>query len=95
MDGNSKTAKISRTVAAIPTALQRIDSACRTAGVSIAEATARWHFHHSQLTAGDGVIMGSVRMQPRTSPVWLSSCYLLYKRSQLRAMAVLSRWLAP
>jgi hypothetical protein len=52
------------------------------AGISIAEATARWHFHHSQLTAEDGVIMGSVRMRPRTCPVagWLvAGCYTKMK----------------
>lgn len=59
MDGNSKTAGIARTAAAIPTALSRIDKACRAESLSIAEATARWHFHHSKLMAGDGVIMGA------------------------------------
>eukprot|EP01047_Picozoa_sp_COSAG01_P016425 COSAG01_NODE_841_length_13175_cov_26.426124_16_plen_367_part_00 len=44
---------------AVPAALRRIDGACRAAGISIAHATARWHFYHSALGAGDGVIMGS------------------------------------
>ena len=37
MDGNSKTAGIAKTFAAIPTALMRIDAACRQASLTIAE----------------------------------------------------------
>jgi hypothetical protein len=37
MDGNSKTAEIAKTFAAIPTALMRIDAACREASLTIAE----------------------------------------------------------
>lgn len=37
MDGNSKTAEIAKTFAAIPTALMRIDAACREASLTIAQ----------------------------------------------------------
>jgi aflatoxin B1 aldehyde reductase len=51
MDGSGKSEGIGRVASAIPTALSRIDGACRAAGIPIAEATARWHFYHSAMQA--------------------------------------------
>ena len=54
-------------------ALSRIDKACRAESLSIAEATARWHFHHSKLMAGDGVIMGAASVEQLEENVGLVS----------------------
>ena len=63
LDGSGKSEDISRVSAALPAALGRIDSACRSVGLPIAEATARWHFHHSALWPGCGLIMGAASQE--------------------------------
>ena len=65
LDGSGKTAATDR----IARALQRIDEACRAASIPIAEATARWHFHHSQLWHGCGLIMGAASLDQLDSNI--------------------------
>ena len=64
LDGSGKTEGVDRLAAvALPAALRRIHTACAAAGLTVAEATARWHFHNSALVPGDGVIMGAASLE--------------------------------
>jgi aflatoxin B1 aldehyde reductase len=48
--------------AALEASLLKIEAACDASGVPMRDAALRWLFHHSPLTADDGVIVGTSRL---------------------------------
>lgn len=51
-----------RTESSLATAVRSLDQACRMANIPLAQATARWHWYHSALSADDGIIMGAANL---------------------------------
>jgi aflatoxin B1 aldehyde reductase len=51
-----------RTEKSLIAVVNSLDKACRSENISLAQATARWHWYHSALTIGDGIIIGAASL---------------------------------